>query len=546
MPLAFFVGISSGLLMMAFYFSLLFLQSLFAHIPVYLSMIVGGLVTALFVLFGKGVIQGSGIPHYIHCRKGEGDIKLKDVGSKFLASAAAIGSGCIAGKEGPAVFMGGGIAFLWARLLKFPIGKRNSTVTIGGAAATSAIFQTPLGGAIFATEIPYRHDIDAPEYMPAFLASLISYFTFRYGTGWIIGETPRLLDLHISTPLSTAHHFLNAFIVGLIAGLVGILFVHIFHYARGKIAPRFRPEVTVMIGVSLAALITFITLILIKERIPFGGTGFHILNYIESHPDLGVNFFGIILAATLLISTLTVGMGVSGGVFGPALVIGGSVGGIFGLIADPGNVSAYIVIGMSASHTASTKTPIASLVLILEMTGFPPVFIAMAIANIAAFFVSGEKSLYHGQMSDRLEELVHKLDELDILAVIKVEDIMEENVLSLKENQSVFEARKLFTETGKHTMPVTDQNSIVHGILIFDDIRSEKDEIPIKEIMQKRPTVIGSEISLKDALYYFYDQDIERAPVVNKKGELLGFLTQRDIIRTHRQYVAEHYVPKQK
>ncbi len=156
MPLAFFVGVSCGLLMMAFYFSLLLLQSLLIGIPVYWSMIIGGLVTAVILRLGRGEIQGSGIPHYIQCRKGTGDILLKDVGSKFIASSAAIGSGCIAGKEGPAVFMGGGIALFWSRLLKFPIGRRNMTVTIGGAAATSAIFQTPLGGAIFATEIPYN------------------------------------------------------------------------------------------------------------------------------------------------------------------------------------------------------------------------------------------------------------------------------------------------------------------------------------------------------------------------------------------------------
>jgi CIC family chloride channel protein len=542
MPLAFFVGVCCGLVMMAFYFSLLLLQNIFAYVPIYLSMIIGALVTALFLRFGRKEIQGSGIPNYIHCRKGEGDIGLKDVGSKFLASASAIGSGCIAGKEGPAIFMGGGIASFWARLLRFPVDKRNMTVTIGGAAATSAIFQAPLGGTIFAIEIPYRHDVDAPEYMPAFLSSLISYFVFRYGIKLISGEVPRLLDLPITSFPITPRHILYALIVGVITGLVGVLFVKTFHYLRQNIAPRFKSEVSAMVGVGLAAFVSFLALIVIKESIPFGGTGFNILNYIPSHPNLDVNFLLIILAATLLASSLTVGMGVSGGVFGPALVIGGCVGGIFGLLVDPVNVSAYMVIGMSASHTASTKTPIASLVLIMEMTGFPPVFIAMAVANIAAFFISGEKSLYHGQMRDRFEALVQKLDELDVLSALKVKDIMQKDVLCLREKQSVLEAKELFTETGKHTIPVLGPKKIVHGVLTVDDIRGEEDDTLIDEIMVKEPMMLDPEKSLKEALYFFNDQDIDRAPVISEKGELLGFFTLRDIIRTHRKYIAEHHL----
>lgn len=538
MPLALVVGISGGIFMMAFYFAIQTVQYIFVHVPVYVSMIAGGLVSSLFIWRKRRKIQGSGVHHYIGCRKGIDSIEPGDIVPKFLASSAAIGSGCIAGKEGPAIFIGGGIALLWARLLNFPVHKRNMTVTIGGAAATSAIFQTPLGGAIFATEVPYRHDIDAPEYMPAFLSSLVSYFVFRYGTALITGDVPRILDLHINTSLSSLQHFLHSFLTGIVAGLVGVFFVKTFHYTRTRIAPRFRPEVSVLTGVALSALISLAVLKIVSGDVPFGGTGFQILNYIESHPELGVHILLAFLVSTVLACSLTVAMNVSGGVFGPALVVGGCTGGIVGLIVDSGNVSSYVVIGMSAVHTATTKTPIASLVLIMEMTDFPPIFLAMAIANVAAFFVSGDSSLYHGQMRGRFEEIVDELAEMNILSQQKVRDVMETRAVFLFENDAVSEARKTFTDTNKKTLSIIDSDSVVRGILRIGDIRKENDDTPVNAVMTKPSLTLNPDDSLEEALYQFYDYDIEQAPVADTEGKLVGFLTLRDIIREYRKHVA--------
>jgi CIC family chloride channel protein len=537
-PLTLVVGTSSGIVMIAFYYAIQAVQYLFMNVPVYMSMIAGGVVSSVLIWRGMKKIQGSGVHHYIGCRKGIDNIEPRDIGAKFLASSAAIGSGCIAGKEGPALFIGGGIALLWARLLKFPANKRKMTATIGGAAATSAIFQTPLGGAIFAAEVPYRHDIDAPEYMPAFLSSLISYFIFRFGLTLITGDVPRILDLHITTSLSSPRHFLNAFLAGIVAGLVGVVFVKAFHYTRTKIAPRFRPEVSALIGVAVPALITFTLLKIVSEDVPFGGTGFQILNYIESSPGIGLHVLIALLVATVFACSLTVAMNVSGGVFGPALVVGGCTGAITGIILDPGNVSSYAVIGMSAVHTATTKTPIASLVLIMEMTDFPPIFLAMAIANVAAFFISGDSSMYHTQMRGRFEEVIQKLTEMDVLSQRKVRDIMETDAVSLLESDTVSEARKIFSSMIKQSLPIINSDNVLKGILSLVDIREADESTPVTDIMTEPLLTLKPDESLEEALYRFYDSDVNQAPVINEDGGLIGFMTLRDIIRTYRRHVA--------
>ena len=536
--LALLVGICCGAVMIGFYLAISGLRLLFTGVPVYLSMIVGGVVAAIFIRFRKRDTNGTGIPYYIKCRRGAGDIRLSDVGAHFVTSAVAIGSGCIAGKESPAVFMGGGIALWLARLLRFPKVKRNLTLTIGGAAATAAIFQAPLGGSIFAAEIPYKHDLDAPEYMPAFLASLISYFTFKLGILWITDDYPHLLDLNISSSLNSPLQLLNSLIVGIVTGLVGVVFVYTFHLARQKFAPLFRPEFAVLVGISITALGSFIALCLTKTDLPFGGTGFHILNYIENGPHISIEFLSVILVGTILASSLTVGMGISGGVFGPSLVIGGCVGGIIGLIVDPENVSAYVVIGMSASHAASTKTPIASMILILEMSGFPPIFIAMAIANIAAFFVSGSKSLYFGQISDRLEELVHKIGDMDIISLLKVKDIMDRNSISVEENQTVSVVKQLFADSGKQSLPIINNENVLRGVITLNDVGNKGDHTLIRHILKEKPVVVTPDTSIKDALALLFDQETKGIAVVDNKGRFSGFLTMKDIITACRHYVS--------
>ena len=64
--------------------------------------------------------------------------------------------------------------------------------------------------------------------------------------------------------------WVKALLVGIVAGLVGVAFVKVFHYTRLKIAPRFRPEVSALTGVAVSALITFTLLKIVSEEVPFG------------------------------------------------------------------------------------------------------------------------------------------------------------------------------------------------------------------------------------------------------------------------------------
>ena len=105
-----------------------------------------------------------------------------------------------------------------------------------------------------------------------------------------------------------------------------------------------------------------------------------------------VLWFLIVLAAGKIIATsLTLGIGGSGGVFAPSLFIGATSGMAFGEIAHhllgpaAGQPALYAVVAMGAVFTAAARAPLTSLASVVEMTGdfalTLPVMLAVAIAT---------------------------------------------------------------------------------------------------------------------------------------------------------------------
>ncbi len=537
-PLSIAIGIGSGLLMTLFFITVETMRSALSQIPIYYTMIMGGIVTAIAVKYYGPSIQGSGVSEYIAARHGKTKFDLKGGITKFVTSSVVMGSGCIVGSEGPAIYVGGTLSQLIPqKISKFPI-KRETITVLGGAAATAALFQAPLGGTIFAAEIPYRHDIDAPAYTPSFLAAITGFLTFRYSTKLIFGAPPRLLTLHIGTYHENFQGFLFALLVGLSAGLVGLLFVNIFWLSRKLSTKYFSDTVRPIIGTILAAITVFLIVTLVSQEPPLNWNGFDMLNTLDQENEFDVLTYSFLIILTILGTSFTVGFGVSGGVFAPALVVGGGVGGIIGLLLDPANASAYIVLGMSASHTATTKTPIASLVLIIELTGYPTVFLApLAIANVVAYFVSGKKSLYTGQYNDRAEAFLKDIEEHEILHNYKVKDIMTTNVISIKSNFPVHAAKQIILETGKHTLPVVGPENKVIGIITPEIIRNAPDDEPVTKYMETRFYTVPPDITLKELFDLFIKIDDERVIVTNQENQLLGIVTVRDLIRTTRKAI---------
>ena len=140
------------------------------------------------------------------------------------------------------------------------------------------------------------------------------------------------------------------------------------------------------------------------------GFGLGKLQQILIQPD---NFtVGLLIALALgkLVTTpLTVQTGGSGGVFGPALIIGGCGGGALGLLLQPLGPqwapppTAFVLVGMAGFFAAAAKAPFSTLVIVGELTGdFGLIAPALGVC-LGCFLLSGRESLFDSQPAHRTD-----------------------------------------------------------------------------------------------------------------------------------------------
>ncbi|MFW9916591.1 MAG: chloride channel protein [Candidatus Thorarchaeota archaeon] len=545
-PIAFIIGVIAGFVMALFVRSIQLLEEFISDtldLPTYATMIVGGIVCSLFLYYGYKEVRSAGISYIVEHKHSEEPIPPHAIPNKFVASAVALGTGLPSGKEGPAVVIGGALAYYLCEKFNFSRDDINRAILIGSAAATSATFQAPLGGTIFAAEVPYKQDADLSLFMPAFFASMIAFLTFYGLFEWILQKDAALLKIETKTFEITAEHLLQAAILGVLCAAVGMVFASFFHAFQTQICKfmKDRDYLTPLIGVLLAAAVVGIFSILLTDY-SLSGTGFETLNRLEEHrEDIALTTALLLLLGKILATSFAVGSGNSGGVFGPSLVAGALTGLLFAEVIGSSAYATFMILGMSASHAAVTKTPIASMVLILEITGLPHLVIFMALANAAAYLCSGEKSLYTGQLISREEKIRREFDHLDHIDDMLVREAMVRDIHVFRPAMPLLEAKLFFQATGLHSIPVLNHHDDLVGMLTIDDFQLAEHagaslaHQTVQDLMVTDLVTIYEDDDLRTVLSIVAASGYERFPVVERrnKRKLAGFLTLRGMIRAY-------------
>ena len=293
----------------------------------------GGLLSGFLVFTFAPEAEGHGTDSVIDAyHRKQGQIRPRVPLIKIVASAITIGTGGSGGREGPIAQIGAGFGSLLANLLRLSVADRRILMAAGMGAGIAAIFRAPLAGALFAAEVLYRSPEFEPEViMPAAIASVVSYCTYGLYTGWEpLFNTPNLI---FDNPWRLGPYLLLVLFMIVLASLYTRTFygmVHLFH--RLPVRPHFRPAIgaflTGLVGLGLYYLFGRQESVLSVLAFGYGS----IQQAITDGPA-GISI-GILLAIALgkiLTTSLTIGSGGSGGVFGPSMVIGGCGGGALGL-----------------------------------------------------------------------------------------------------------------------------------------------------------------------------------------------------------------------
>jgi CIC family chloride channel protein len=374
------------------------------------STTLGGLLSGLIVYKLAPEAEGHGtdtVVKALHWTGGK--LRARVAPIKMIASAITIGSGGSAGREGPTALIAAGFGSIYATWLKRTERERRLIVLMGMAAGLSAIFRSPIGTAIFAVEVLYSGiEFEAEGLLYCMLSAIVAYAV----NGAFVGWQPMFALAGKTSPMRLGN-FGWYTALGVASGLVATVLPEIFYRMRdGFHAIPVPAWIKPAIGGLLVGLIA-----LKLPEILGGGYG-----WIQQAIDgqLAFRLLVILMVAKIVALSLTVSSGGSGGVFAPSLFVGAMLGGAFAAGSHHAPAG-LVIVGMAAVFGAAARVPIATLLMVAEMTGGYQLLVPAGLAVMLAYVIQFNlarfvryPSLYEAQVADRADSPAHRAETVNV------------------------------------------------------------------------------------------------------------------------------------
>jgi CIC family chloride channel protein len=357
----------------------------------------GSLITGYLLSRYFPNARGSGIPQTkaaLFLR--DGFISFRTVVGKFFLSSTSLASGIALGREGPSVQIGAGLASVLGRRLGLGPENIRQLVPIGAAAALAAAFNTPVAAVLFTLE-EVMGDLHAPVLGSIVLSSATSWIVLHL----LLGDEPLF---HVPAyQLVSPVEFISYAVLGIVGGVVSVSFVKLLLFIRKRCMAL--PRSTAWLQPAAGGLLVGVMGWFVPEVL---GVGYgHVSEALNG--QIALELMALLVVLKLVATAACYGTGNAGGIFGPSLFIGAMLGGAVGSAAHQlfpdytGSVGAYALVGMGAAFAGIVRVPLASVIMIFEMTRDYSIIVPLMISNLMSFYIS-----YRLQKEPIYEALAHQ------------------------------------------------------------------------------------------------------------------------------------------
>lgn len=517
----------------------------------------GGLLSGLLVYWLAPEAEGHGTDAAIDAfHRKLGRIRTRVPLVKLLASAITIGSGGSGGREGPIAQIGAGFGSFLATRLGLSSRDRRILLAAGIGGGVGAIFRAPLAGAIFAAEVLYSSaEVEAEVLLPAMVSSIVGYavFAMRFGWAHMFSHSGHYGHYGFHNPLELGPYLVLAIVV---AG-GALLYIRAFYgthalFQRLALPKPLRP----MLG-GAATGITALGLILIFRQTQDIGdvlsSGYGVIQRIIDTDGAGMSVLLLFCVALGKIATtsFSIGSGGSGGVFGPSMVIGASLGGAVGIAfhhlmpAVVQHPTTFAMVGMAGFFAAAAKTPISTVIMVSELTGDYELLIPSMWVCAFAFLVSRDWTIYRSQLPSRGGVLPHTGGiSADMVAHLRVGDVFrrQRKFERLRPELSLEEVARVADTSRQRVFPVIDPGGGLLGAFRVEQL--------MHALREPGPRGVTARDLIDDRFFFVFEQDtVERAQrmlrnnnleeilVLSRPEErrLVGVLTMADILLAYQR-----------
>lgn len=461
-------------------------------------------------------------------------VPIIKVGTSILT----IASGGSAGREGPISLLGAGCGSWLATRLKLSAKERRILLLAGAAGGLGAIFRAPLGGALTAVEVIYREDFEAEALLPSIISSVVSYslFTLVFGADPIFGIPSFAFTGMEELPLYA--------LLGLVCAATGWFYVTTFRSIKYRIFWPLLDRFGFVPSLALGALCMAALGYAFPELLG-GGMGWLEMAILGK---LSVTMMLGMIAGKTLATSLVMGSGMSGGMFAPALLVGGMSGGVVGSLAqrifpavvqEPGS---YVLVGMAAFFAGVAHAPIGPLVMVCELTQGYGLLAPLMLASAVSLVLCRGVSLYENQVDNKFDSPAHVSDAtINILEKETVEKHFHPGRVTVVEEGTHFNAlTDIIVNSSELCFPIRGENDAITGILSVQDLRKVLYEEGLGELLvardvARKPVLLRPDDDLYSALLKFVESDLSQLPVVDSEDatRVLGTLDRADVFTAY-------------
>lgn len=306
----------------------------------------------------------------------------------LVAALVGLPLGAVLGPEAPLIALGGGLALLFASLVRAPQteASRGLLAAAGSAASISALFGNPLVGAVLLMEVA---GVGGPQLyavmLPALLASGVGDMIFTGFLHWTGFETGSLdIGLPEPPPLDWPDVLWVLVLAPVIAFVVHWIFVG-GRFTAGLVTTH-TVRNTTLCGIGVAVCVTLYAVSTGRSPAEAALSGEAALSELAKDPHAWpVGALVAVLAFKALAYALSLGSLRGGPVF-PSLFLGGAAGVLVAPLPGLGLVPAMAA-GMAASLTAALRVPVSSVVLVVLLLGNVDTVALVVLASVISFVV---------------------------------------------------------------------------------------------------------------------------------------------------------------
>ena len=457
----------------------------------------------------------------------ESHLDWRTVVSTFVLTPLSLGSGTPLGPEGPTVIVTSGLSVWVARVFRFPRKVLRGMVPVGTAAGIAAIFRTPITGVVFALEEligTSSRSMLGGTLIAAVAAAVVQQVTAR--------DNARILPASAAV-WNHAGEMIGFAVVGVCAGIVSGVMLRVAALARDRLRRRV-PSVPLRfaIGGACVGILGVLNPAMLGVGYETTSTllrgGGSLLFDAEAFGAKALGFF-VAAAAGLL-----------GGTFAPSLFIGASLGGLVGHAAqlfdahvDPG---AYALVGMGAYFAGTLRAPIAAVLIVLELTNdyglVVPLMLGVALSNLISHAIT-PLSLEEDQLAR--EGYREPPSSRDPLATLCVEDVMSSAPVAFMHDTPLIDVVERTRFVRHRSYPIVDERHRLMGQLegarIAEALRTERMDATAGDLME--PTLIAgrTDESVHGLLTRMHATGVDRCPVLDAGGVVVGFVSPSDLVR---------------